>query len=57
MELFTKTVYGCNKPLTIFAKSYLLAVWQGSEYVLGIQPQFFKQLSLWLMPAEVTIGF
>ena len=31
MELFAKLVKGW-KPLTIFAKSFILDVWQGSEY-------------------------
>ena len=31
MKLFVKIVYGW-KPLTIFAKSFILDVWIGSEY-------------------------
>ena len=40
MELFANIVNGFQ-PLTVFANSYILDVWQGSEYALG-QRQTFK---------------
>ena len=36
MERFTKIVNGLN-PLTVFAKSFVLDVWQGSEFASDLK--------------------
>ena len=46
MELFGKIVNGFS-PLTIFAKSYVLDVWLGSEYASAVDfDQVFAQYEL-----------